>query len=220
MRRTRQAARKKSVPLARFFAAAALLLCVLSGALPAEAVFNPGGPMACCRGMKGMRAEGGSSCPLCQRAKAKLRKPSKPVQREHACGADLALREKGSAAVESHALLLVARSGEQVQPEVERGRGEEVSSQDATQSTSRQASVGGASISKPCPSDCCGTAAGSPNGPRRPRLDAALTEGIRPRPPTAESYTYAPSGLIKATSVLRRSSPPRAPPSGLEDRTA
>ena len=152
MRRTRQAAHKKSVPLARFFAAAALLLCVLSGALPAEAVFNPGGPMACCRGMKGMRGSGGSSCPLCRRAKAK---PRKTARREHACGDDLALREKGSDALASHALLLAARPDEQAQPEVEHGRGEEVSPQDATQSTSRQASVGGASLSKPCPSDCC-----------------------------------------------------------------
>lgn len=216
MRRTRQAAPGKSVPLARFVAAAALLLCVLSGALPAEAVFNPGGPMACCRGMKGMKADGGNSCPLCRRAKAK---PRKPVRSEHdACGADLAVRQEKSDAVESHALLLTARADEQVQPEAERG--DEASSQDATQSTSRQASVGAASLSRPCPSDCCGTAAGFPNGPRRPRLDAALNEGIRPRPPTAESYTYAPSGLIKATSVLRRSSPPRAPPSALEDRTA
>lgn len=217
MRRTRQAAPGKSVPLARFFAAAALVLCVLSGALPAEAVFNPGGPMACCRSKMGTGGEGVSSCPLCRRAKAK---PRKPVRSEHACGADLALQKKGSDALAPHALLLKARLDERVQPEVEHGRGDGVSTRDATRSTSRQASVGGASLARPCPSDCCGTAASAPNGPRRPRHEAALTGGFRPRPPTDESYTYAPSGLTKATSVLRRSCPPRAPPSGLDARKA
>lgn len=217
MSRTRQAAHKKSVPLARLFAAAALLLCVLSGALPAEAVFNPSGTMACCRAMKGMSKKGGNSCPLCH-AKVKLRKPSKPLRREHMCGADLALRNKGRAAPASHALLIKAGLDVNVQAELENGDG--VSTQDAPSSTSSQESAGVASLAKPCPSDCCGTAAGSLNGPRRPRHEAALTDDIRPRPPTAESYVYVSQGLIKSTSLLRRSCPPRAPPANLEDRAA
>lgn len=218
MRRTRQAAQKRFAPLARFFAAAALLLCVLSGALPAEAVFNPGGSMACCRAMKGMSKKGGNSCPLCH-AKVKLRKPSKPVRREHMCGADLALRNKGRAALSSHAQLLKVGLDVNVQAELENG-GDGVSTHDATSSTSRQASVGVASLAKPCPSDCCGTAAASLNGPRGPRHEAALTDGIRPRPPTAESHVYVSQGLIKSTSLLRRSCPPRAPPANLDYRAA
>lgn len=219
MRRTRQAAQKKSVPFARLFAAAALLLCVLSGALPAEAVFNPGGPMACCRGLKGMGKKGGNSCPLCH-SKVKLRKPSKPVQSEHACDSDLALQKKDEAAPSSHALLLKAGLDVNVRAELESDRGDDVSPTDATPSTSRQAAVGDASIAKPCPSDCCGTAAGSLNGPPRPRHEAALTDGIRPRPPTAESHIYVSQGLIKSTSLLRRSCPPRAPPASLHNRAA
>lgn len=218
MRRTRQAAHKKSVPLARLFAAAALLLCVLSGALPAEAVFNPSGTMACCRAMKGMSKKGGNSCPLCH-AKVKLRKPSKPLRREPMCGADLALRNKGGAALSSHALLIKAGLDVNVQAELENGD-DGASTHHAPSSTSRQESAGVASLAKPCPSDCCGTAAGSLNGPRRPRHEAALTDGLRPRPPTAESYVYASHDLIKSTALLRRSCPPRAPPADLEDRAA
>lgn len=218
MRLSRQAAHKTRPALVKSVSAAALLLCVLSGALPAEAVFNPSGLMACCRGVKGVG--GSNSCPLCRRAKTKPRKPSKPVQGEHMCGADLALRKMGRAAFASHAPLPSARFDVQAQAEVEHESGDVVSPRNTPQSTPRQASVGGASLTKPCPSDCCGTAAGSLNGSRRPRHEAALTDGMRPRPPTAELHSYAPPALIKITSVLRRSCSPRAPPVSLDDRTA
>lgn len=220
MRRTRQAAHKESAPLARFFAAV-LLLCVLSSAVPAEAVFNPTGLMACCRGTKAMSMKGGSnSCPLCRRAKANLRKPSKPVRREQLCGADLALRKKSGAGLASHVLLLSASLVDEARAEVEHDGGDGVSTQHAPQSSSRQTAAGGASLSKPCPSDCCGTAAGSLNGPRRPRQEAALTEAIRPRAPTAEPHSYSPHGLTKDTTLLRRACPPRAPPVNPDGRTA
>jgi hypothetical protein len=195
------------------------MLCVLSGALPAEAISNPGGLMACCRGMKGMGGTGGNSCPLCRRAKAKS-KPPRPVRRERMCGADLALRKKGGAALASHALLLRAGFDDQLHAEVEHDNGDGVPPRNTPQSTSRRASAGGAFLTKPCPSDCCGTAAGSLNGPPRPRHEAALTEGVRPLPPTAGSHTYISAGLIKSTYVLSRSHPPRAPPTALRGRTA
>lgn len=217
MRRARQAAHKEASPLARFFAAA-LLLCVLSSAVPAEAVFNPTGLMACCRGMKGMGGKtGGSSCPLCHRAKAR---PRGPVQREHMCGAELSLRKRGSAALASHAFLLSARFDDEVRAGLEHDGGDGESSQHAPRPDSRQESAGGASLARPCPSDCCGTAASSLNGPPRPRQEAALTEGVRPRPPTVGTHTYVSAGLIKSTYVLRRSHPPRAPPTALHGRTA
>jgi hypothetical protein len=220
LRRARQATAGETAPPARFFAAA-LLLCVLSSALPAQSVFNPTGLMACCRGTKSMSGTGdGNSCPLCRRAKAEPRKTGNSVRREVMCGADLALRKQGGAALSTHALLLKAGSDARVRAEVEDDRGDGVSPRDAAQSTSRQASAGGASLARPCPSDCCGTAAGSLNGSRRTRHEAALNEGIRPRPPTAEPHTYAPSGLIKDTTLLRRGCPPRAPPASPANRTA
>lgn len=217
MRRARPTAHRESAPLARFVAAA-LLLCVLSSAAPAEAVFNPTGLMACCRGTKGMGNS--NSCPLCRRAKAKLRKPGKQARREHMCGADLALRKNVGNDLASRALLLSARLDLNVRAEVEHDGGDDVSPQHTSRSSSRQQSAGGASLSKPCPSDCCGTAAGSLNGPRRPRQEAALTEAIRPRAPTAEPHTYAPHGLTKDTTLLRRSCPPRAPPVNPDGHTA
>ena len=217
MRPARQAAPKASAPLARLFAAA-LLLCVLSSAVPAEAVFNPTGLMACCRGMKGVGGKGGgNSCPLCRRAKAK---PRGPVRREHMCGAELSLRKKGRAALASHALLLRVSFDDEVRAGLEHDGGDGISPRQTPRSNSRPASAGAAALGKSCPSDCCGSAAASFAGLRRPRQAAALTDGFRSHAPTVRSQSYAPSGLIKVTSALRRSHPPRAPPSAPDRHTA
>jgi hypothetical protein len=218
LRLTRQTTLKTRPALVRTGLTAALLLCVLSGALPAEAVFNPYGLMPCCRGMKGTGGEGhGNSCPLCRRARAK---PPKQVQHDPVCGGNHVLPAKGKAALTPQAPSQSAHQHDPAQAEVEHDRGEGVSPRNTPQSTSGQASVDGASLTKPCPSDCCGTATGSFNGLRRPRHEAALTDGNRPRPPTAESYRYASSGLIKIASALRRGCPPRAPPTSPDHRTA
>jgi hypothetical protein len=55
---------------------------------------------------------------------------------------------------------------------------------------------------------------------RRPRHVAVLTDCLRPRPPTVESYRFNPSSHVKVTSALRRLHPSRAPPTGLHSHTA
>jgi hypothetical protein len=203
------------------------MLCVLSSALPANAVLSPYSLMPCCRGMM-MGAGGechGNSCPLHLRASAK---PPEPTQDDPACETGHGLHAKAKAAPAPQATSQHAHGHDHAQAEVEHDHGEGVSPQNtpqptsqssSSQSTSRQPSVVVASLGRPCPSDCCGAAAGSFNGLRRPRHEAALTGSHKPRPPTAQSQTYIFSGLIKSASEMRRSHPPRAPPAILNSRT-
>lgn len=217
MRRTRQAALKTCPAIVRPFLAAALLCCVLSGALPAEAVMNPQGLMACCRGVKGAAGEcHGDSCPM------RFGEPQKPagrVQHDPVCGAERALR----AAVRTPApaprdYFEQEPSHERARAEVEHEHGRSVSRRN-TPGEQRPA-VGVASLGKPCPSDCCGAVAVSFAGLRRPKQAAALTDGLRPRPPTVEPHRRATPGRLKATSAQLRSHPPRAPPAGPHSRTS
>ena len=195
---------------------AALLLCVLSSALPAEAVLNPKGLMPCCRGMKGTAGEcHGDSCPMHLGAR---KKPARKIQHDPVCGAERTLHAAaGTPVLPPQDYFEQSHSHEHTRPEVEQGHGGSVSPRNTPQS---QPSAEVASLGKPCPSDCCGTATASFSGLRRPRPAAALTDGLRPRPPNAESYGYAPPSLIKVTSALRRSHPPRAPPTIPGSRTA
>ncbi len=201
--------------LARSILAAALLSCVLSGALPAEAVLNPNGVMACCRGTKGMGGEcHGDSCPMHLGPRAKA---PKVIQRDPVCGAEQLLQAIATTPVPTpQGYFEQAHSHEHDQAEVEHDHGGSVLPGNTPQP---QPSVGAASLGKPCPSDCGGVTS-SFTGLKRPRQVAALTDGLRPRPPTVESHRYDLSALIKVRSALRRSHPPRAPPSTLDSRIA
>lgn len=219
MRRTRQAAFKTLTAFSRPILAAALLLCTLSAALPAEAVFNLSGLMPCCRGVKGTDGEcHGNSCPMHLGAR---KKPARQVQHDPVCGAGHALRAIArTSSPASPAHLEHARSHDHTQAEVEHTHGGSVAQRNTQQAPQQQPSAGAASLSKPCPSDCCGAATGSFTSLRRPRQVAALTDCLRPRPPTIESHRFDTSGQVKLASALRRSHPPRAPPTGLQRRTA
>ena len=219
MRRTRLTALKTCPALVRPILAAALLLCVLSGALPAEAVLNLNGLMPCCRGMKGTAGEcHGNSCPMHLGAR---KKPVRVVRREPVCGAGRALQAAaGRPLPVPPDYFEQAHSHGHAQPGVEHEHGGSVSPRNTPRSPSRQLAAGVASLGKPCPSDCCGTVTGSFSGLRRPRQVAALRDSFRARPPTVESHRYAPSGQIKVTSAFRRSHPPRAPPTIPDSRTA
>lgn len=215
MRRTRQATLKTCSALVRPILAAALLLCVLAGALPAEAVLNPNGFMPCCRGMKGTAGEcHGNSCPMHRVAR---KKPARQVQHDPVCGAGHALQAIARGllpAPQAHSEQ--TQSHDHAHAQVEHDHGGSVS----PRNTPRQPSVEAASLGKPCPSDCCGATAGSFAGLRRPRHDATLPGVLRPRPPTSESHGYAPPRFIKVASALRRSHPPRAPPATPDSRSA
>jgi hypothetical protein len=184
---------------------AALLLCVTSGALPAEAVLNPYDSMPCCRGMKGMAGEcHGNSCPMHLRARAK---PARRVERDPVCGAASALKASaGKTPLAAHTAS-------------EHRHAAGASARDDEQGTSRQTFAGVASLAMPCPSECCG-AAGAFTGLRRQRGAATLSHNQRPRPPDSEPQAYAPSGFNKVASALRRLHPPRAPPRRTDTRTA
>ena len=216
MRRTRQTVLKTCPAFVRPILTAAVLLCVLSSALPVEAVLNPKGLMPCCRGMNGTVGEcHGDSCPMHFGAR---KKPARSIQHDPVCGAERILQATaGTPVLPPQDYFEQAHSHEHAQPEVEQGRGGSVSPRNTPQP---QPSAGVASLGKPCPSDCCGAVTGSFAGLRRPRTAAALTDGFRPRPPNAESHSYAPPGLIKVASALRRSHPPRAPPTIPDSRTA
>jgi len=205
LRRIRQTTLRTCFVLARPILAAALLLCVVSGALPAEAVLNPNGLMPCCRGMKG--TAGDDSCPIHFGAR---KKPLRVAQHDPACGAVRLLRAvAGTPFAPPQDYLEQSHSLEHTQDEVEHNHGESVSPRNTPRR--RQPSAGVASLGKPCSLDCCG-AASSLSGVRRPRQAAALTDNLRPRRPTAEAHKRSPSAQLKAASAQRRSRPPRAPP--------
>jgi hypothetical protein len=205
--------------LARPILAAALLLCVLSAALPAEAVFNPYDSMPCCRGMKGKAGEcHGNSCPMHLGAR---KKPARRARPDPMCGAERILQAIArTPLLPPQGYLEQASSHGHTQAEVEHHHGGSVSPRNTQQAPRQQPSAGAATLGKPCPSDCCGVTAASFTGLRRPRQATALTDGLRPRPPTIESHSYAPSGLLKFTSALRRSHPPRPPPTAPDSRIA
>lgn len=215
LRRIRQTVRRTQTAIARVILAAGLLFCVLSSALPAEAILNPSGVMPCCRGMKGMGGEcHGDSCPMHLGPRAKTRKVS---QLEPVCGAEHLLQKIVKSPLPSpQDFFEQAHSDDHARAEVEHDHGGSVSPRNTPQ---QQTSVGVASLAKPCPSDCGGGVTGSFTGLRRPAQLAALTDGLRPRPPNVEADKYAPPALLKVTSALRRSHPPRAPPTGLDSRT-
>lgn len=193
LRHARQTTRVTRPAVVRSILTTALLLCVMSGALPAEAVLNPQGSMPCCRGMKGAGGEcHGNSCPMHLRARAKS---SARVKSDPVC-------------VGARALRAAARQAPIALQEA------------ARQETSRQEFAGAASLTRPCPSECCGTAAGSFTKLRRQRSEAAASDSLRPRPPTSEPQGHDRPVFIKVASALRRLHPPRAPPSGLDTRTA
>jgi hypothetical protein len=218
LRRLKQKLLKSGPTFVRPMLAAALLSCVLSGAFPAEAVLNPGGLMACCRGMKGTAGEcHGNSCPMHLGARSKAPTPS---QHDPVCGVGRALQAvAGTPVYAPRNYFEQARSHDQAQAEVEHDHGESVTQRNTPQAPRQQPAAGVASLGRPCPSDCCGVSPGSFTGLRRPRQAAALTDNLRPRPPAFESYRHAPSGQIKVASTLRRSHPPRAAPTGLHSRT-
>lgn len=216
MRRTQPAVHETRASVIRSVLAAALLLCVLSGALPAEAALNPYGLMPCCRGLAVMAGECHSnSCPMYRRA------GPKGVRRDLVCGARNALQaftRKTLDAPQTHSE--DARPRDQAQTKVEQDHGGNVSSRNTPQSDSRRSSAVGASLTRPCASDCCAAAVGSFADLRRPRHEAALNESLRPHPPATESHRSRTSGITKAASALRRSHTPRAPPLTLDSRTA
>ena len=218
MRRTRQSALRTLTAFSRSILVAALLLCVLSGALPAEAVLNPNGLMPCCRGMKDTGGEcHGNSCPMHLGARKKL---ARQVRHDPVCGAGHALRAiAGTTLLAPPAHLEQAHSHDHTRAEVEHNHGGSVAQRNTPQVPSQPPSAGAASLGKPCPSDCYGAATGSFTSLRRPRQAAAPTDCLRPRPPTIEPYRFAPSGQVKVASALRRLHPPRAPPTGLYSRT-
>jgi hypothetical protein len=171
----------------------ALLLCVLSGALPAEAVLNPQGAMPCCRRLKSAGGEcHGNSCPMHLRTRAKT---AARVKGDPVCGV-------------ARTLQATARRTPLAPREASR------------QESPRQEFAGASALARPCPSECCGTATGSFTGLRRQRQEAALSDGLRPRPPTSEPRGHTRPALFKVTSALRRLHPPRPPPAGLDTRTA
>lgn len=218
MRRTRHTTPETRRAFVRSILSAALLLCVLSGVLPAEAALSPKGLMACCRA-KGMSMAAGraDSCPLCRRARPKA---PKTVRHDPVCGADRALRANVNAA---HATLVPSQSARrraQRRVGLEQKLGVRVWPSSIPRTDSGQSSVEVASLSRPCPQGCCGTTASSFAGLRRQRQAAALAESYRPRPPAVESNSYAHSGVIKFTCALRRAHPPRAPPAGLNIHSA
>ena len=219
MQGTRQAALKKRPAIHRSILSAALLLCVLSSALPADAFLSPFSLMPCCRGMMmGASGEGhGNSCPLHLHAPAKT---PEPVQNDPGCGEGHDHHAKANAAPATQASLHDAHTHEQAQTEVEHQHGAGVSSQNTSQNASQQESAGAASLGKPCPSDCCGTVTSSFNGLRRTRHEAATTGDQHTHPHVTTSQRYTFSGTIKSASELRRSHPPRAPPTTLTSRTA
>lgn len=219
LRRTRQTALKTRPALVRPILAAALLLCVLSGTLPAEAALNPDGLKPCCRGTKGTAGEcHGNSCPMHRGAR---KKPARRVEHDPVCGAGRALQAIARTPLPApRARSEQADSHAHTQAEVEHKHGGSVSPRNTPQAPQPPPSAGAASLGKPCPSDCCGAATASFTGLRRPRQVSALTDYLRARPPAVEPHSHAPSGQIKAASALRRSRPPRAPPAGLHSRTA
>lgn len=190
-----------------------LLFCVLSSALPAEAVFNSYSSMPCCHGIAGMSGEcHGNSCPMHRRSQASS---PQPAQHDHECAEGHAPQASEEHAPAPHAHSQHAHSHEQTQAEVEHSHDAGVSPQNTAQDASRRTSAGVASIIKPCPSDCCGASAGAFAGQRRPRHDALLADVLRPRPPSAGLLRRASSEIYKAASSKHRSHPPRAPPSNL-----
>lgn len=200
LRHARQTTLGKRPAVVRSILTTALLLCVMSGALPAEAVLNPHNSMPCCRGMKGSAGEcHGNSCPMHLRARAK---PSARVQNDPVCGAGHVLPAAGETPLSSQATSGHRHVG------------------NLAQRDNRQESAGAASLAKPCPSECCGGVAASFTGQRRQRHAAALTHNQRPRPPDSELQAYVTCGITKAASALRRLHPPRAPPNSLDLRTA
>jgi hypothetical protein len=217
LRRIRQTTLRTCFALARPILAAALLLCVVSGALPAEAVLNPHGLMPCCRGMKGSAGEcHGDSCPMHFGAR---KEPVKVAQHDPVCGAERLLQAVARTPVappQDH--LEQSYSHEDTQAEVEHDHGESVSRRNTPRQ--QQPSAGVASLGKPCPSECCGAAASSLSGLRRPKQAAALTDNLRPRPPTVEAHRRSRSAQIKVASAQRRSHPPRAPPTTPASPTA
>lgn len=216
MRRTRQTALRRCLVIARPVLAAALLLCVLSGALPAEAVLNPNGLMPCCRGMKGSAGEcHGDSCPMHFGTR---KKPVRVVLREPVCGAERLLRAAARTPVAPpQDYVEQSHSHEHTETEVEHSHDGSVSPRNTPR---QQPSAGVASLGKPCSSDCCCAAAGSLSGLRRPRQAAALTGNLRPRPPTVKAHRRSPSAQLKVASAERRSHPPRAPPTAPASPTA
>jgi hypothetical protein len=102
------------------------------------------------------------------------------------------------------------RHRDEAQTKVEHDYGGNVSSRNTPQSDSRRSSAVGASLNRPCPSDCCCVVAGSFAGLRRPRHEASPNGILRPRPPATESHRSRASGVTEAASALRRSHPPRA----------
>jgi hypothetical protein len=196
LRRIRQTGLKTGSTFVRPIPAAALLSCVLSGALPAEAVLNPGDSMACCRGMKGTAGEClGNSCPMHLGARSK---PATPAQHDAVCGVGRALEAvAGTPVFAPRNYFEQARSHDHAQAEVEHHHGGNVTQRNTPQDPRQQPAAGVASLGKPCLTDCCGVTPGSFTGLRRPRHAALLTDSLRPRPPTFESYRLAPSGQIK-----------------------
>ncbi|MBV9928922.1 MAG: hypothetical protein JOZ96_28175 [Acidobacteria bacterium] len=189
MRHARQTSFGTRPSVVRSLLTAALLLCVLAGALPAEAFLNEQDSVpACCRGMKGKGGEcHGDSCPMHLPARAKT---AAKVRHDPVCGAARVLRAAA------------------------------VGTPPSFRKSPTQESAGAASLTKPCPSECGGAAVASFASPRRQRQAATLSDSLRPRPPTSETQGHVTSPLIKITSALRKLHPTRAPPDGLDSRTA
>jgi hypothetical protein len=75
-------------------------------------------------------------------------------------------------------------------------------------------------VSKPCPDDC-GTISNTFTQRRRTGDGGALSQKLRPRPPTASPRALFSEGLSKSSAARHRLLPPRAPPSSsLFSRTA
>jgi hypothetical protein len=80
-------------------------------------------------------------------------------------------------------------------------------------STDKNASSS-AELSKPCPADCC-CQTGSLTRTPRPRDEAAVSNKLRPRPPTSAVRPSVALAALVISREPRRLSPPRAPPASL-----
>lgn len=234
-RRSSAAAASARAAVVRVAAAAALTLCLLLHAVPAGAVFTAHCSMPCCRGLSGAGGGcAGGSCPVDLPAEAGP--PATPAERhagqhkEHPVGQSEPVEAHAEEAAPScHApapeagaetestAVSPARPAARESARAEHqhahagrqraGAAHEHDADDAAPTPS----VAAAHIAPRCPPEC-GAAAGSFMQTRRTRGEGALSQAVRPRPPTAEAVTRPRPAAAELTSALRRRRPPRGPP--------
>lgn len=189
--------------------AALLVFVTLASAVPPDAVFAS----VCCESMGGAMKD---SCPL-MRLKGVLQKQL--AHSESSCHAGMEMPPSGEAAHDAPPELFPATDGDAAQHDhhqaVEHRHHHNASSHDAaTEATQAKESSVAAAVSKPCsPDGCCQT--GSLARRQRPRDEAAISNGFRPRTPTPAAAQRRARADLKHDSDARRLSPARAPPASL-----